>query len=144
MTSSCPPPSPAPNPGSSHRDRTQRCWKPPWDSRTDAHKVFPTSISHPIAPRGPTNVVARGSPQWVLQSCSGVFSVLAPKPLGTPWDSLSALILGQLHVILHPENKQRVQGSRARHSTDPSRSEQLAPPGAAPPQAQHHPPAPQT
>lgn len=111
---------------------------------TPSRCMIPTSTSYPIAPRDPTGVVACRSPHWVPQSYSGVFSALAPKPLGTPCDSLSALILGQLHVILHPENKQRVQGGRARHPTGPSRSEQLAPPGAAPPQAQHHPPAPWT
>lgn len=38
-------------------------------------------------------------------------SLLSPGPQthGHTGDSLSALILGQLHVILHPENKQRVQ-----------------------------------
>lgn len=106
--------------------------------------MLPTSTSCPIAPCDPTGVVAHKTPHWVPQSCSEVFSALVPKPVGTPGDSLSALILGQLHVILHPENKQRVQEGRARHPTDPSGSEQLALPRAAPSQAQHHPPAPQT
>lgn len=72
--------------------------------------MLPTSTSRPIAPCDPTGVVAQRTPHWVPQSCSEVFSALVPKPVGTPGDSLSALILGQLHVILHPENKQSSRG----------------------------------
>lgn len=93
-----------PNPGSSPIGSGPR------DAGRPLTMYASTSTSCPIAPCDPTGVVAHKTPHWVPQSCPEVFSALVPKPMGTPGDSLSALILGQLHVILHPgKQAERVQ-----------------------------------